>query len=128
MENTGMSLLPYMLIILLATVIMIRQIKLSDLNSNAPILLAIFAGYTLVIMQYVNYATYQTSGVIVLALQGRYLFPVIFAGYALVAFYLTNFKSARLNIVVAVVVAAVFVLGEFPWFLRNVTADWYFDG
>ncbi len=128
MEKTGTSLIPYLLIFLLAAGLMIRKFELSDMNGNAVLLLAIFVGYTLVIMQYVNYNAYNKSGVIVLALQGRYLFPVIYAGYALAAYYLTSFKPPRLNIVVATIVAAVFVLGEFPWFLRHVTPDWYFVG
>lgn len=128
MEKTGVGLIPYMLIFLFAAVLMIRQFRLSDMNGNAVTLLIILIGYTLVIMQYVNYNTYYSSGAIDLALQGRYLFPVIYAGYALLAYYLTNFKSTRLNMVVATSVAAVFIAGEFPWFLRHVTADWYFVG
>jgi len=128
MEKTGTSLIPFMLIFLIAGVLMIRQLKLSDMNGNAVFLLTIFVGYTLVIMQYVNYTAYNKSGVIVLGLQGRYLFPVIYAGYALAAYYLTSFRSHKVNILVAAIVAAVFMAGEFPWFLRHVTPDWYFGG
>jgi len=128
MEKTGVTLVPYILIILLAAGIMVRKFNLSDLNGNAATLLLLLAGYSLILMQFVNYNTYNKSGVIVLALQGRYLFPVIYAAYALMAYYLTSFNSRRLNILVAASVAAVFVVGEFPWFLSQVTADWYSSG
>lgn len=128
LEKTGLSLIPYLMILLLAVALTIRHFSLSDMNGQAAVLLVIVAGYTLVIMQYVNYNTYYSSGVTNLALAGRYLFPVIYAGYALVANYLTSFKSARLNTATAVAVAAVFIAGELPWFLSHVTADWYFPG
>lgn len=128
MEKTGASLVPYMLILLVAAALMIRRINSSDMKGNAVVLLVVFVGYALVIMQYVNYPTYHRSGAIVLALQGRYLFPVIYAGYALLAIYLTSFKSSRLNMGVAIIVAAVFIAGEFPWFLSKVTPSWYFAG
>lgn len=128
MEKTGMALAPYLLIILLAAGIMIRKFSRSDMNGNAAMLLFILAGYALVLMQLVNYPTYDESGVIVLALQGRYLFPVLFAAYALMAYYLTSFRSARVNGLAALAVAAVFIAGEFPWFLSQVTTDWYFSG
>lgn len=124
--KTGASLAPYILIFLFAAILMIRQFRLSDMNGNAIILLVILIGYTLVLMQYVNYGTYQRYGTIYIALQGRYLFPVIYAGYALTANYLTSFKSPRLNIMVAITVAAVFIFGEFPWFLTHVTEGWFF--
>lgn len=128
MEKTGLALAPYLLIILLAAAIMIRKFSRRDLNGNAAMLLFILAGYALVLMQLVNYPTYDRSGVIVLALQGRYLFPVLFAAYALMAHYLTGFRSQRVNSLVALAVAGVFIAGEFPWFLAHVTADWYLPG
>ena len=124
MEKTGASLVPYMLIFLLAIALMIRRFRLSDMNGNAVVLLVLWVGYALVLMQYVNYSAYNKSGAIVLALQGRYLFPVIYAGYALLAYYLTSFKSTRVNMLVASGVAAIFIIGEFPWFLSHVTESW----
>lgn len=128
MEKTGLALVPYLLIILLTTGVMIRKFSRSDMDGNAAMLLFLTAGYALVLMQLVNYPTYDNSGVIVLALQGRYLFPVLYAAYALMAYYLTSFSSKRLNMFVAIAVAALFIAGEFPWFLNQVTSDWYFTG
>ena len=123
--KTSMSLVPYMLIFIFAGVLMIRKFEFSDMNGNATVLLIIIIGYTLVIMQYVNYKNYYSSGVWDFALAGRYLFPVIYAGYALLANYLTSFRSARLNTIVAISVAIVFIAGEFPWYLGHVSADWF---
>lgn len=128
MEKTGAGLIPYLLILLFAAILMVRRFRPSDMHGNVALLLIIVVAYALVIMQFVNYRSYDWSGVIVLALQGRYLFPVIYAGYALLAYYLSSFKSPRLNVLVATIVAAVFIAGEFPWFLSHVTADWYFAG
>jgi hypothetical protein len=128
MLKTGASLVPYMLIFLLGAALMIRQFRLNDMKGNAVILLVILIGYALVLMQYVNYKTYYSYGTIYLALTGRYLFPVLYSGYALLAYYLTNFKSTKFNMLVATIVTAVFIAGDFPWFLRHVTSGWYFPG
>jgi hypothetical protein len=128
MLKTGTSLVPYMFIFLLGAALMIRKFRMSDMSGNALILLLILVGYALVLMQSVNYKTYYSSGTIYLALSGRYMFPVLYAGYALLAYYLTNFKSTILNMVAAIIVAAVFIAGDFPWFLSRVTDSWYFPG
>jgi hypothetical protein len=128
MEKTGMSPIPFMLIFILAAVLITRRFNFSDMHGYAIILLPIVIGYTLVIMQYVNYNSYHWTGAIILALQGRYLFPVIHAGYAVLAYYLTSFKSTRLNMAIATLVAFVFITSEFPWFLQHVTAGWHFAG
>ena len=126
MEKRNAALVPYMLVILLATALMIRKFSFRDMGGNAAVLLLLVVGYTAILMQYVNYSGYESSGTIILAVQGRYLFPVIYAAYALMAFYLTSFDSKRVNMAVAVAVAALFIIGEFPWFLSHVTPDWYF--
>lgn len=128
MLKTGTSLIPYMLIFILGAALMFRHFKPNDMNGYATTLLVIFLGYTLIIMQLVNYKTYHSSGALNLALSGRYLFPVIYTGYALLANYLTSFRSRRANMIVAAIVAAVFIAGEFPWFLSQVTPRWYFVG
>ncbi len=128
MWKTGSSLAPYTLIYLLGAALLIRRFRLNDMNGNAVVMLVLAGGYTLILMQSVNYNSYLTHGALGLATSGRYLFPVLYAGYALLANYLTNSKSKTLNAVVATVVAAIFIAGDFPWFLRHVTPAWYFAG
>jgi len=81
--------------------------------------------YAIFLMQVVNYPIYRTTGLEVEAIQGRYLFPV------LVPLIVSLIEGARARLPasarcpVGVAVAALFVLGDFPYFLLRAPAEWY---
>ncbi len=79
--------------------------------------LGMFVFYALVLMQLVNYKSYLDFQLPHISVQGRYLFPFIVPVYGLTAKYLLSFGTARLQAVVAVVVAIFYVYGDFPFFL-----------
>jgi hypothetical protein len=86
----------------------------------------IFGCYALILMQGVNYPIYRQFYSPVLALQGRYLLPVIVPLYGLVACgFLEPFKTNWLKGTVFVLLASFFVWGDFVYFLQNVDPAWY---
>ena len=89
-------------------------------------ILFIFLFYTLILMQIVNYNSYRSSGFVGLALTGRYLFPVIVPMYVLMAHGLMSKMPKWWQCGGGVAVGGFFIWGGFPWFLQNVTAQWYF--
>jgi hypothetical protein len=126
MEKRGVDLVPYFLVLIMAGVLLVRRIKASDLRGTGVYLFFIATAYTLMLMQLVNYKIYFNYGLIVFALQGRYIFPVIVPVYTLAAYYLTDSVSKRWQWVIFAIVTVIFVYGEFPWFLQNVSPDWFF--
>ncbi|MEW6428401.1 MAG: hypothetical protein AB1568_10240 [Thermodesulfobacteriota bacterium] len=116
----------YSLIFLLALACCLRRFTAADLRTTAPLLLGVAGGYTLIVMQLVNYRTYLGPGIIDLALQGRYLFPVLVPFLLTAAHYLTPRAGTLRGWLTALPLIAFFIAMEFPWFLRNVTPDWFF--
>ena len=89
--------------------------------------LAIIAGfYGLFLMYWINYQAYLDSGAFYIALQGRYIFPVIGLIYLLSSYYLMrlfNGRGARLSLFA--LAAFIFVMCDFPFFLANITPEWF---
>jgi len=126
MTKNGSELAPYSLLFLAAGVLLVRRIKVSDLQGTGFYLLFIAGAYSLILMLAVNYKSYLSSGLLGSDLQGRYIFPVLIPIYALVAYYLTCLGSKWLKWSVFFIITAIFVYGEFPWFLKNVSPEWFF--
>lgn len=82
-------------------------------------------GYTLILMQLVNYPIYLVTGVEVEAVQGRYLFPVLapLLGSAVIATAGALPRSARLPLGLAI--GLFFVLGDFPYLLLQAEPAWW---
>ncbi len=80
-------------------------------------MLAIAALYALVLMQLVNYPVYRSSSVLILGLQGRYLFPVILPLYGLLARFEVGWGPAPLRWVLTAAGGSWFVAAELPLFL-----------
>ena len=88
-------------------------------------LMAISASYALYFMYQINYRGYLDSGAAFVALQGRYIFPVIGPIYLLSSIYLMRLfqgKAARLGVWMLAV--GIFLVCDFPVFLARITPDW----
>ncbi|MEZ4216798.1 MAG: hypothetical protein R3E88_10015 [Myxococcota bacterium] len=81
--------------------------------------------YALVLMQLVNYPVYRATGLAVEAVQGRYLFPVLAPLLAALVAGARDALPVRARTPVAVAVAALFVLGDFPYFLLRAGPEWF---
>jgi len=120
------ELVPYFLIFLAAGILGIRWFRRTSLNGAAPLLLILALGYAAILMLFVNYSSYRASGSMMLALQGRYLFPVLVPAYALAANFLTGDGRGKIwPWLVAAIIGAFFVTAEFPWFIDRTGDDWY---
>ena len=86
----------------------------------------LFLFYTTTLMQVVNYTIYRGSGFSGVALTGRYMFPVLAHLYLLTAHALLTNMPRWWQLAVGLVVAAIFIGGEFPWFYRLAGPEWYF--
>jgi hypothetical protein len=84
--------------------------------------------YIAVVMLGVNRAIYLESGLVILAVQGRYLFPVLAPVYGVVAMSLVDLTPKPMRIPLALVVAGIFLYGEFPFFLLHAGPEWYASG
>lgn len=82
--------------------------------------------YTVFLMQVVGYMMYRGSGFSGVATTGRYLFPALAALYLTTTHGLLAKMPRWWQVPVAVAVGLFFLWGEFPWFVRQAGAEWYF--
>jgi hypothetical protein len=82
--------------------------------------------HTVFLMQVVGYMMYSGSGFSGVATTGRYMFPALAAIYLVTAHALLARMPRWWQVVVGVSVGLFFVWGEFPWFVRQAGAEWYF--
>lgn len=89
--------------------------------------LAVVAAFYAVFLMYaVNYAAYRYYCAPGIALQGRYIFPILGPVYVLSSMYLLRlFKRRYLQIGLCVTVSALFVAADFPVFLSRVSPQWF---
>jgi hypothetical protein len=91
-----------------------------------PACLAVIAGfYTGVILYRFNYQNYLQTGAPFVALQGRYLFPVLGPIYILASCYLLRLVPQRTGRLALFWLAVlIFLASDFPLFLAKLTPDW----
>lgn len=81
--------------------------------------------YILVLMYLQNYPSYLKSGDPARALQGRYIFPVITPLYILFLFPFDRYLKRKILAGLLLITAAVFIYGDFVYFLLNVPTSWF---
>jgi hypothetical protein len=86
--------------------------------------LVIAAAYALVLVLGVNRPNYIETGLIDLAVQGRYLFPVLVPLYGAVAIGLTECVPARAQLPSALIAGSWFICAELPHFLVRTGGGW----
>lgn len=88
--------------------------------------LAVLAGgYVAYLVSGFLYASYVRSHSAFMGVQGRYVAPALVPAYLLAAEMLLRPLGRRLGVAVMAAVAAVFVAGDLPYFLRHASAEWY---
>lgn len=117
----------YFLIFVLGALKFIRVYDKKKVGHSYFLLLVV--SYTIVLMVIINYLVYyKSNGVIHAAVQGRYMFPVLAPLYALVSLSLLSFKNKYVRWFLFVCVMVVFLYGNIPFFVRNVTDEWFAVG
>jgi len=128
LKESKTDLAPYFIMLALALLGFLLRVRAgaAGLMNCSGQLFFVTSGYLVVLMQLVNYSIYKSSSVLVLALQGRYAFPVLVPFYILCAYYFVVAWPPRLRLWSTATLGVFFIFGEFPWFLRHVTPDWFF--
>lgn len=119
------QLYPYILVLILFAVMLIRKWRLSDGKKYVNYTLFVALFYMVVLMQYVNYRLYIKFEMIDADIQGRYLFPVLAPFYGLIARYLICYFRKPVQVIILLVTAVIFIYGDFPFFLTHVTSKWF---
>lgn len=119
-------LIAYEILLIVAFLSLARNINRN--KKEILIILSIFIFYTLVLVYYQNYSSYKNIGLIHVALQGRYLFPVLSPLVILFSYFILKItKNNLLKVVLFIITSAVFILGDYLYFKRNVPDTWYMD-
>jgi hypothetical protein len=90
-----------------------------------PFFLAVIAVfYSLFLMYAVNYPIYLKAEIFNLAVQGRYIFPVIGPLYILWSYYLLRlFKERNARVIIFFVTALIFIASDLPYFIVHTTPE-----
>jgi hypothetical protein len=89
-------------------------------------LMVIAAFYALFLMYYVNYGGYLDSGALGIALQGRYIFPVLGPIYVVACCYLLRlFRNEYARLGLAGAVCLLFLASDLPFFLLHARPEWF---
>jgi len=90
-------------------------------------LAAVAVGYLAILIYTFNYQNYYYYSSFDIALQGRYVFPVIAPFYCLFTYFLLRlFNHPRNRLILATLTALIFVASDLPFFLYHATRDWFF--
>ncbi len=115
----------YLFIFLSSFYLLLRHWKptYSDSKISDAFFLCVF--YTIILMQFVNYPIYLFGRSVILALQGRYFFPVIIPFYGIVTYFLINPFKKPVQIAIFLLISTFFIWGDFPYFLLYNTPRWF---
>ncbi|KUK77343.1 MAG: hypothetical protein XD93_0389 [candidate division WS6 bacterium 34_10] len=117
-------ILPFYLFYLLVALIM-GIVNWKKFNTETKYLSFATLFYLLILLLAQNYMTYLKRGYPTLALQGRYMFPVISSFYVLYVLFLDRIKSKWVQIFIFAGLIILFVIGCLPFFFLNVDPNWF---
>lgn len=115
----------YFGIIVLGIILFLTNCKAK--NSKYKFFISLILFYVFILMYHTNYQSYLSYGLLHAAVQGRYIFPVISSLYILVVQGLLSFKNKHIRAIIFGVVLSIFIYGNIPFFLKNVTENWFFE-
>jgi len=124
MLRTPNELWAYGLVCFVALLLMVRTIRFGGPDNLWLGMAAIVFGYYLFLVGYYNYTGYLQHHALLLGVQGRYLFHVLVPAYLLMAEFLLRPFPKWGRIAVVGVVAGLFIMGDFPYYLSHVTETW----
>jgi hypothetical protein len=126
MFNEGVTLWPVAALIACAGLSILLRWQPGDASGSPNYLAVIFSSYALFVMYAFNYRIYLYFESFQIALQGRYLFPVLGPFYVLFSYYLMRlFKRRGARLAAALTTTIVFAVSDFPFFLSHATPAWF---
>jgi hypothetical protein len=126
MPNHGFSFIPLTLLVLSVLTAYVVRWRPWDLDWLPSTLMGISVCYAAFLLIKINYSNYIDSTDIVLTVAGRYIFPVMGPVYVASSLYLMRlFKAEKGRLALAAMAALILIYSDFPFFLSNVTSEWY---
>lgn len=126
MPNHGFSFIPLTVLVLFALAACAVRWRPWDLDWFPTSLMGISVCYAAFLLVKINYPNYIDSTDIVLTVAGRYIFPIMGPVYTVSCLYLMRlFKGEKSRLMLAAFAALALVISDFPFFLSNVTPEWY---
>lgn len=126
MLNQGPTILPFIALMVLTVLGILIRWRPREAAWFPAYLAAIACFFGMFLMYAVNYRTYLYYESFILALQGRYIFPVLGPIYVLSSYYLLRlFKGGYARLGISVAASLFFIASDFPYFLLHVTPDWF---
>lgn len=119
--NTVVSIFVFLILITVFLGIWERK----KINKEGIYLVLITLSYLLILILFQNYPMYLKRGYIELALQGRYMFPVISSLYVMFVIFLLNIQKKYLRISLILVILILMILCSIPFFIVNVNPNWF---
>ncbi len=111
-------------VMLLGLVCFVRLYKHRDNKHLYILLLALF--YTAILLM-TNWGTYSRSGRFGVALQGRYILPVLPLIYMVLVGYIFKMFNSRIvyKLLISLIICALFFLSSAPAFISNTDEGWF---
>ncbi len=122
------ALLPYNLLLLAAFLLWIRGCTWGDAGRSWVYLGGLALAYFVFLVGIYNYSSYLVSHAPFLGVQGRYVFPVLVPAYLVSARFLLEPFRRAIRVALLVVVSAIFVYGDLPYFSRQAGDAWFRPG
>jgi 4-amino-4-deoxy-L-arabinose transferase-like glycosyltransferase len=113
----------YLFFFLIALILGILNWK--DFSKESKYITYVTVFYLLILLFVQNYNMYLKRGYPTLALQGRYMFPVISSSYVLFVLVLNSIEKKWLKGLIFVSLILLFVIGCIPFFIMNVDQSWF---
>jgi hypothetical protein len=126
MEKRGVDLAAFAIVWIMAIVVFVLRFRPGA--GSAPLMYSylVAVAYVFIIMQIVNYPGYASFGIIGLATQGRYVFPVLVPLCGFLAGTLASGSRPIVNFISFSALSTVFIIMDFPYFLSHVDWTWFY--
>ena len=112
----------YVLFEILILAIIIRKYNKSEGGVTKLLLISIL--FSLILFLF-NFKTYLETGIYVLALQGRYIFPVLPVLYIVYIVFIEKIETKFLRYLIVVIMILLFVVGCIPLFILRYPSSWF---
>lgn len=110
-------------IFIISIILFIRNFDFK--SSEQKFLSFLIVSYLAILFFFVNYPTYKEQGILHSGVQGRYLFPILVPIYVLMASNLSHIKKRYFKIGLFLLFSSIFIYWNIPFFLSNVTNEWF---
>lgn len=95
------------------------------LSKEHKYLFFITTSYLLILLFFQNYNMYLKRGYPTLALQGRYMFPVISSFYVLLSVFWLSISNRYLRLFIILTSLILLIIFSIPYFLLNIDSSWF---